>query len=251
MTDKTGQMLVHRAHQGSEGIGVRVNRLFPVAGKMHHDPFVLWDDFAVPPSAGFPDHPHRGFEAITYVMQGSMSHTDNLGNRSTVLAGGLQRFTAGSGIVHSEMPSATETTRGIQLWINLPSKLKQIAPHYQQVNSDEVPEHALPDGVLRVLVGEGSPLRLHTAVQYLDLQLQAGGDYHCSAPGEYRGLIYLFAGAVQLTGATAQVNLQATESALFEHGGDILVHAQHNSRLLLCFGRPHNEPIHQHGTFVD
>lgn len=100
------KIIVRSATTGSEGDSAEVNRLFPVHGFMNFDPFVLWDDFTIRPGAGFPDHPHRGFEGVTYVIKGSVNHTDNLGNNSTVHHGGMQRFTAGKGIIHSEMPSA-------------------------------------------------------------------------------------------------------------------------------------------------
>ena len=244
-------LTLHRAHKGSEGVGVNVSRLFPVAGKMHHDPFVLWDDFAVPPSAGFPDHPHRGFEAITYVTRGSMKHTDNLGNSSTVLPGGLQRFTAGRGIIHSEMPSAEGMTQGIQLWINLPKALKQIAPDYQQVNTDDVPEVTIDGGRVRVLVGEGSPLKLHTPVRYLDVQLAAGHVFSETMPADFRGLLYVLEGAVEVTTSGESVQVAPSESVLYEAGASPQFTTKSDSRVMVCFGRPHNEPILQRGTFVD
>ena len=246
-----GTLILHRAHKGTEGVGVHVNRLFPVAGKNHHDPFVLWDDFEVPPSAGFPDHPHRGFEAITYVINGSMKHTDNLGNSSTVHAGGLQRFTAGRGIIHSEMPSAEAVTKGIQLWINLPKALKQIAPDYQQVNADDVPEITIAGGSVRVLVGEGSPLKLHTPMRYLDVHLAAGHVFSETMPASFRGLVYVLEGAVKVTAGEGALHAAASESVLFEAGESPRFTAQSDSRIMVCFGHPHNEPILQHGTFVD
>ena len=118
-----------------EGDGVLVKRLMPVHGLLNLDPFVLWDHFDIA-AGGFPDHPHRGFEAITYLFEGGMKHADNLGNRGTVHAGGAQRFTAGSGIVHSEFPDGHAA--GIQLWINLPRRLKGIDADYQQLQANEI-----------------------------------------------------------------------------------------------------------------
>ena len=238
---------LHKAHQSTEGVGVSVNRLFPVAGKRNHDPFVLWDHFSVPAAAGFPDHPHRGFEAITYIMQGTMQHRDNLGNASTVSSGGLQRFTAGKGIVHSEMPSAEGVTRGIQLWINLPQKLKQVEPTYQQVDSDSVPEHTVAGGKVKVLAGEGSPLELLTPVRYLDVSVQSDSMYSDELPNEFQGIIYVVAGQITAGGISAE----ESDALLYERGGRISVKANKDSRFLFCFGKPHKEPIYQHGTFVD
>jgi hypothetical protein len=115
---------VRNAVSAAEGDGAEVRSLFPLPSLMNFDPSVLWDDLSISAGAGFPDHPHRGFEGVTYVFQGSIRHKDNPGNDSTVTRGGLQRFTAGSGIVHAEMTAADGVTRGIQMWLNLPSPLK-------------------------------------------------------------------------------------------------------------------------------
>jgi len=149
-----------------EGDGVDVKRLFPLRDFMNFDPFVLWDHFTLDSGRGFPDHPHRGFEAITYMFEGGMNHKDNLGNESFVTAGGAQRFTAGSGLVHSEMPAQTGVSNGIQLWINLPKRLKQVDAEYQQVNANEFPVKKLDGGTVKTIVGENSPLQLKTSVIY-------------------------------------------------------------------------------------
>ena len=241
------QSFIRNAVYGAEGDCAEVNRLFPVQALMNFDPFVLWDDFTISAGAGFPDHPHRGFEGITYVFQGSVAHKDNLGNDSTVSSGGLQRFTAGKGIVHSEMPSAEGAARGIQMWVKLPSRLKKIEPDYQQVDSDSVPEREVSNGVVRVLSGEGSPLRLYTPVVYLDAQLGAGGELEESVPAGYRGLAYVIEGSCEVNGESV-----AQGSAIFmEDITAVKVNSRLPCRLMLCFGRPHGEPIYQHGPFVD
>ncbi len=145
----------YKAVHTQEGDNAEVNRLFPLPGRlMHYDPFVLWDEFTVQPGAGFPTHPHRGFEAITYVFSGEMQHADNLGNTSTVGPGGAQRFTAGRGIEHSEMPGETQATRGIQLWINLPQRLKQLDPDYQEVPASRLV--IFPDMILKAVISAPS-----------------------------------------------------------------------------------------------
>ncbi len=241
------QSFIRSAVNGAEGDGAEVNRLFPVQAFMNFDPFVLWDDFTISAGAGFPDHPHRGFEGITYVFQGSVKHKDNLGNDSTVSSGGLQRFTAGKGIVHSEMPSAEGATRGIQMWVNLPSRLKQLEPDYQQVNSDSVPEHEISNGIVRVLSGEGSPLRLNTPVVYLDVKLDAGGELEQAIPAGYRGFVYVIQGSCEVNGEAVEQG-----SAVFmEDITAVNVSSDSSSRLMLCFGQPHGEPIFQHGPYVD
>ncbi len=227
-----------------EGDGVTVKRLMPVHGMRNFDPFVLWDHFDIK-SGGFPDHPHRGFEAITYLFAGGMRHKDNLGNEGTIHAGGAQRFTAGRGIVHSEFPDSHAA--GIQLWINLPKRLKQIEPGYQQLQADDIPEQEEDGTVIRTIVGEGSPLRLHTSVQYLDIQLAAGTQIRRKIPADYKGLVYTVEGSGTINGQ----DLRAGMAVYFEAETDITLSSQTSGRFMLAAGTPHGEPIVQHGPFVD
>ncbi|HGX92913.1 MAG TPA: pirin family protein, partial [Candidatus Tenderia sp.] len=195
ITTRSRQMATSRtAHEMKEGDGVTVKRLMPVAGWRNFDPFVLWDDFTIRPGNGFPDHPHRGFEAITYLLSGAIEHKDNLGNHSTVFGGGAQRFTAGRGLVHSEMPNQTGTTRGIQLWINLPKRLKQIEPAYQQVNDAEFPVKEMTGIRVKTLVGEGSPLMLKTPIRYIEVNAVPGAQFTETVPAQWRGFIYIIEG---------------------------------------------------------
>lgn len=227
-----------------EGDGVVVKRLMPVHGLMNFDPFVLCDHFDVD-SGGFPDHPHRGFEAITYMLSGGMLHADNLGNRSTVTGGGLQRFTAGKGLVHSETPEGRAC--GFQLWVNLPRALKSIEPGYQQVDVADMPFET-NDGVeVRTMVGEGSPTVLQTPVLYLDVSLHKGSLYQKQIPEGFRGFVYMIEGEALLN----KEPVKETEAVFFEKAPLLSFMAQEKSRMILCFGRPHGEPIYQHGSFVD
>jgi len=237
----------HKALETHEGAGVIVKRLMPIPQFRNYDPFVLWDDFTITPGNGFPDHPHRGFEAITYLFNGSIRHEDNLGNASTVHGGGAQRFTAGSGIVHSEMPNEEKPTRGIQLWINLPQRLKQVKPGYQQVNDDEFPITEIDGGKLKTIVGEGSPLEIMTPMRYLELQLEAGASYSENITNNMRGLVYVVDGKIEINGQS----YAAADTAFFDEVSEISLHAQQKSRLMLCYGSPHGEPIIQYGPFVD
>jgi redox-sensitive bicupin YhaK (pirin superfamily) len=157
------------AVETAEGAGALVKRVFPTQQLRYFDPFVLLDEFFVEPPASFPSHPHRGFEAITYMLEGGFHHIDNLGNNTVVLAGGLQKFTAGKGIVHSELPGTRGLNRGLQLWIRLPSKLGNIKPDYQQVESKAIPERDLNGVHIRVIAGENSPVKLYTKIIYLDV----------------------------------------------------------------------------------
>ncbi|MBI5041186.1 MAG: pirin family protein [Gammaproteobacteria bacterium] len=219
-----------------EGDGAEVRRLFPIPRFMNFDPFVLWDHFDIGAGAGFPEHPHRGLQ-----------HADNLGNTSTVGPLGVQRFTAGRGIVHSEMPAATGHTRGIQLWVNLPQRLKGIEPEYQQVDAQDFPEETLPHGRLRTLMGPGSPLHLHTPIRYYDLHLDSGGDHTLPMQAGEHSLAYVVSGTARINGEPLEAGM-----AWFSQAATPLeVHAESALRLMLVFGTPHGEPIHQHGPYVD
>lgn len=227
-----------------EGDGVVVKRLMPVHGLMNYDPFVLMDHFDIG-SGGFPDHPHRGFEAITYILDGGMQHADNLGNKSTVSGGGLQRFTAGKGLVHSEMPA--DHAHGFQLWINLPKSLKRMEPSYQQVDAADIPCETNDGVVVKTLVGEGSPTKLQTPVIYLDVTIHHGSLYQRQIPEGFRGFIYIIEGEVKLNSET----LKTSEAGFFDQATTLSFMAKSDTRLIVCFGQPHGEPIYQHGPFVD
>ena len=240
--------IIYEAVHTMEGDAAEVNRLFPVPQKMmSYDPFVLWDDFHVKPGAGFPTHPHRGFEAITYLFAGAINHADNLGNNSTVGVGGAQRFTAGKGIEHSEMPDDKIESHGIQLWINLPQRLKGIDPDYQEVLAADIPDKQIDGGHERIIVGEGSPLKLHTEVDYREIVLNKDGTYTGQVPNSHKGFIYLVDG--QLTLADSEI--KAGHACFLEPGSAWTVTATTTARFMFCSGTPHNEPIRQHGPFVD
>lgn len=240
----------------SEGDGAEVQRLFPLSGRMmNYDPFVLWDHFSLEPGTGFPTHPHRGFEAITYMFNGSMEHRDNLGNASTVFPGGAQRFTAGRGIEHSEMPGGDGFNSGIQLWINLPQRLKSIEPGYQQANQEDIPRLKLDNGEVAVIVGDDSPVKLHTPVRYLDVTLKKTGHFSQQVPAGFRGLIYMVQGAISVSGTSDANSVQQGQALFFDYSamqaGELVIEALQDSRFMLCMGQPHNEPIRQWGPFVD
>ncbi|TPW11132.1 MAG: Pirin domain-containing protein [Halothiobacillaceae bacterium] len=237
----------HPAQETQEGAGVQVKRLMPIATMRNYDPFVLWDDFTITPGHGFPTHPHRGFEAITYLFSGSLNHADNLGNNSTVTGGGAQRFTAGRGLEHSEMPHEHAATRGIQFWINLPRRLKQIEPAYQQVNDGEFPVEEIEGGAVKVLVGDGSPLKILTPIRYLQIDLKADTQYSVVIPAEMRGFLYVADGEVTLN----QERYSAGDSAFFEDEPSLQLIAITPCRLMFACGQPHGEPIVQSGPYVD
>jgi len=230
----------------SEGAGAEVWRLFPLPGRrMNLDPFMLFDHFHLAPDTGFPTHPHRGFEAITWLLEGGIRHQDSLGNDSTMTTGGAQRFTAGRGIEHSEMPVGR--TEGIQLWINLPKSLKDLPPDYQAVAPAMLPEQKLAAGRRRIIVGEGSPLELQTPVRYEDVQLQAGGVQAVAVPAGWQGLIYVLEGELRVD----DQELARHQAALFASPGRLALRSEAGARHVLVMGLPHREPVRQYGPYVD
>ena len=239
---------IQSAVEMSEGDGVDVNRLFPVTReRMNFDPFVLWDNFNIGPDRGFPTHPHRGFEAITYMFSGSIEHKDNLGNHSTVTAGGAQRFTAGRGMEHSEMPDSQIESNGIQLWINLAKDLKQIDPDYQQVDKENIPQKEISGGRVSVIVGDNSPVKLNTPVRYLEVNLEKGSSMSEKVPKNFRGFIYILNGQIKVN----TESVAAKEAFFFESIEELDIQSLSKSHFMLCMGKPHGEPIKQYGPFVD
>jgi redox-sensitive bicupin YhaK (pirin superfamily) len=235
---------LHQTVTVPEGDGVTVKRLMPVHGMRNFDPFVLWDHFDIS-SGGFPDHPHRGFEAITYVFAGGMNHTDNLGNRGTVHAGGAQRFTAGQGIVHSEFPDGHAA--GIQLWINLPQGLKSLEPDYQQLQAEKIPESNSGGVHIRTIVDDAKAITLHTQVEYLDIRLDAGSRLKRNIAATYRGFLYAVRGNASINGVT----VNSGQAVFIEDEASVQIESHDGAQLMWCFGQPHHEPIYQHGPYVD
>ena len=246
MRDMIEVKRVVEAVEMAEGAGARVWRVFPNQHLRHVDPFVLMDEFTVEPSAGFPEHPHGGFEAVTYMLDGAFRHRDDLGNDQIVSAGGVQRFTAGQRIVHAELPGSGDTSHGLQLWVNLPRTLKKVEPAYQPVPASQIPE-ADEDGVrVRTVVGAGSPVELHTTVRYLDVVLPSGRSFEECIPSGWRGLVYVLEGEIALGART----LQRGQAATFEEGGRLEVTAARDARFALIAGEPHGEAIRLRGSFV-
>ncbi|MCS6966806.1 MAG: pirin family protein [Candidatus Kapabacteria bacterium] len=229
--------------QRREGMGAEVRRLFPTQQQSVADPFVLFDEFHVIPPAYFPDHSHKGFEAVTYLLEGGFRHRDNLNNDSTVMAGGAQRFTAGSGIVHAEYPVG-KRVRGLQLWIVLPQALKGIEPSYQAVPQLMWEELG---GVRRCwIVGGTSPIQLRTSAQYVDVYLPPGAEYLHPLPLGWQGFVYALEGGVQLN----SIPIQVGEGLLFRDETQLQCAAADGARLILAAGEPWKEPIRLYGTFV-
>lgn len=231
-----------------EGQGAKVNRLFPTKKYTgHHNPFVLLDEFFVDPSSSFPDHEHRGFEAITYMIDGSFKHKDNLGNKGIVGPGGVQTFNAGKSIVHSEEPG-DKKSHGIQLWVNLPKNLKDSEPSYQKIKADKFTVKKYDDITVRKIAGNNSPLELNTEIEYLDIIIPAGKKYTYQLSKNIVGIIYVIDG-----GLKSKENASEGEGFLFDKGTKIEVTADNSSdktRFILLTGVPHSNEIKQKGSFV-
>jgi redox-sensitive bicupin YhaK (pirin superfamily) len=237
-----------KAQEMMEGSGVTVRRLFPFyRDRLVADPFVLWDDFSIGEGAGFPTHAHRGFEAITYLFSGSMNHADNLGNDSTVTPGGAQRFTAGKGIEHSEMPGSDGVTTGIQLWINLPQSMKQIDPGYQQVNAEDIPQQVINGVTVREIVGGHSPVQLKTPVRYAEIRMTQGSEYTIDVDNGMQGIIYLQNGNININ----DQQLSAGDAMQVSQGEQAVLRAEESSRIMLALGKPLHETVRLSGGFVD
>jgi redox-sensitive bicupin YhaK (pirin superfamily) len=234
------------ARAAIDGAGANVFRLFPQADADHHDPFVLLDDFRVAPPAGFPMHPHRGFEAFTYMLGGSFHHRDTMGNDSVVSTGGTQRFTSGRGARHSEMPAEERINHGIQLWVNLPQRDKHIEPEYAAVDGRDIPEEGQGETVVRTVVGPGSPSHLRTEMSYVDLDMRRAARHEREIPVARRGFIYVIEGALQIG------DREVPEQTLaFLVPGEVHIVAKTAARAVMLAGKPHDYPIHQHGPYVD
>ena len=236
-----------QAVKKGEGAGAVVKRLFP--SRNHngfHDPFVLFDEFFVEPPNEFAPHEHRGFEAITYMLEGHFTHEDNLGNKAEVGPGGIQAFNAGRGITHSEKPGEEGLSRGIQLWINLPRDEKEAEPSYQKFKAEEIEELETDSFLIRKIAGYGSELELHTEVEYLDVRAKIDGKFTEKLTENQIAVIYLIEGVI-----SGEDNLGAGEGLLIEAGEKVSLDIKGGSRFIFLKGRPHQQDIKLRGSFVE
>lgn len=245
----------------SDGAGVKMTRFIGSPEIDMLDPFLLLDNFASDDPkdyiGGFPSHPHRGFETVTYMLAGLMRHKDNAGHEGVIAAGDVQWMTAGRGIVHSEMPEQEKgILEGFQLWVNLPAKDKMIAPAYQEFSAETIPVEIHGGGVtVKVISGEtdqgtvGAVKNIKTTPLYLDISLKAGSSFTQSIPESHNAFIYVIEGAVQAHD-TGDVVAKKTLGIL--GGGDhvTLTAGDEDSRLLLIAGQRLNEPVARGGPFV-
>jgi quercetin 2,3-dioxygenase len=261
MTTKIGTRPVTKVVRGqrsSDGAGVRLTRVIGGRALPDLDPFLLFDEFGSDEASdyigGFPDHPHRGFETVTYMLAGRMRHGDNKGNTGLLGPGSVQWMTAGRGIVHSEMPEQEEgLMHGFQLWVNLPAKDKMTAPRYQDIAPEEIPEVDAGNGVrVRVIAGRfqnvsGPVSAVATDPLYLDVALPAGASVEVPLPEDDSAFAYVFEGAATIGGE----QVARGELAVLGNGERVdLAAGPAGARLVLIAGRPLREPVAKYGPFV-
>ena len=253
-----------------EGAGVRLLRSFGPSRANPFDPFLLFDHFAFNdpkegPIRGFPTHPHRGIETVTYILEGSVRHRDSLGNMGVIGPGDVQWMTSGRGILHEEMPrrGPEGVVKGFQLWVNLPAAQKMSQPRYQEVNAASIPVHAESGASVRVVAGtyegiRGPVTEIAAAPIYIDVTLEPGKEVCLPTPTGHTALVYLFSGEAlfdssDLIGSDA---IQAVDGIgrmiVFDEGEYLLVRATPTSpaRFMLIAGAPFSEPIVPYGPFV-
>ncbi|HEX4486039.1 MAG TPA: pirin family protein [Terriglobales bacterium] len=262
-----------------EGAGVHLRRAFGFGNTKDFDPFLLLDDFRndIPADylAGFPWHPHRGIETITYVLSGNVEHADSMGNKGSIGPGDLQWMTAGSGIIHQEMPKGDQAGRmhGFQLWANLPSALKMTAPRYQEVKANEIPEVKDDDGTeVRVVCGnfwgkKGPVEGIAADPTYLDVTVPPGRRKILPVETTHQGFAYVFAGSGKFCNAsgplavptepiawsdtTPPAQVENRSLVMFDRGDEVEVRAgEEGIRFLLVSGKPLEEPVAWYGPIV-
>ena len=248
-----------RGRPTSDGAGVRLTRLLTQDLQRRLDPFLMLDAFRNENPddyiGGFPDHPHRGFETVTYMIAGRMRHRDSAGNEGLLGPGGAQWMTAGSGLIHSELPEQDDgLMEGFQLWLNLPAARKMVAPSYRDIPAAAIPQFTAEGGVrVRVIAGEshgvaGAVTRPGTEPLYLDVHLPAGARFAQPLPAGHNAFAYTYRGNVRVAGTEVPDRHMAILAN--DAGDSAIVEALTEARVLVVAGRPLNEPIAQYGPFV-
>jgi len=249
----------------SDGAGVKLRRVIGQPQLPDLDPFLMLDEFGTDQPedylAGFPDHPHRGFETVTYMLDGRMRHRDNHGNEGVLVPGSVQWMTAGRGLVHSEMPEQQQgRMRGFQLWLNLPAREKMTAPKYQEFGPERIPSAAPAAGITaKVIAGQvagisGPIQQPATDPTYLDLALEPHAVFEQTLPDEHAAFVYVFEGAIAV--GTEQKPVAAHELAVLSDGALIRLTGLRagadgkTARAILVAGRPLREPVAKYGPFV-
>ncbi len=243
----------------SDGAGVKLRRMIGSAELPMLDPFLLLDCFSSDDPddyiAGFPTHPHRGFETVTYMLDGNMRHTDSRGNEGLIAPGGVQWMTAGRGILHSEMPEQQAgKLKGLQLWVNLPKSAKMIEPSYQELSAEQVPLDIDNNGTrVRIIAGTytetgttGPVCNSYTFPTYIEVILPAAASFKQVLEEQHNAFVYVLEGALQIAGRSIAVD----ELGVLTGGSQVQIQATEDSRFVLVAGQPLNEPIARHGPFV-
>lgn len=240
----------------SDGAGVKLTRIIGTPEQGPLDPFLMLDEFGTDRPedylAGFPPHPHRGFETVTYMLKGRMRHRDNHGGEGLLVPGSVQWMTAGRGIVHSEMPEQIEgEMRGFQLWVNLPAKDKMQAPRYQDIGPERIPDVRRDGAIVRVIAGDfngvlGPVSAVATDPLYLDIDLQAGASHEFAITEGHSAFAYVFEGEVTLGGKLVSKG----QLAVLSDGQALHALSERGGRFILVAGAPIREPIAWHGPFV-
>ena len=244
----------------SDGAGVRLTRVLTQPLQRRLDPFLMLDAFGSDDPddyiAGFPDHPHRGFETVTYMIAGRMLHRDSAGHEGLLEDGGVQWMTAGRGVIHSEIPQQRDgVMEGFQLWLNLPGRDKMRDPWYRDFQAGDLPRFTTPAGVdVVVIAGEshgvaGAVRREGTEPLYLDLHLPAGSRFAQTLPPGHNAFVHVYRGEVTIAGTRVPSQRMAILANAADADG-VVVEASDDARALLIAGRPLNEPIAQYGPFV-
>jgi redox-sensitive bicupin YhaK (pirin superfamily) len=245
----------------SDGAGVKLTRVLTQNLQRRLDPYLMLDAFGTDNPGdyigGFPDHPHRGFETVSYMLDGRMRHRDSAGHEGLVSGGGVQWMTAGRGVVHSEMPEQDAgRMEGFQLWLNLPARDKMCTPWYRDIPANEIPELQTAEGVtVRIIAGSsqgvaGAMQREATQPLYLDLHFPPGASFAQPLPAEHNAFVYVYRGEVLVAGQAVPQQRMAILANTPSSDGVQLQAGAEGGRALLIAGRPLNEPIAQYGPFV-
>lgn len=264
MTTKRSIDRIVRPMPASDGAGVRLSRAVGTPALPMVDPFLMLDEFrSDDPNdyiAGFPSHPHRGFETVTIMLAGSMEHRDSVGNTGRLGPGSVQWMTAGRGIIHSEMPKQEDGLMwGFQLWVNLPAKDKMTAPRYQDIAGADIPSVEVgPSAEVRVIAGEVGGVKGpvdpgHTAPILLDVRLDDGGHFEQALPEGHNAFLYVYDGRVRISDGEGFSDPVAKAHAvvLRRDGATVRLEAHDGpARAMLFAGRPLDEPVARHGPFV-
>ena len=243
-----------------DGAGVKINRVLTQPLQRRLDPFLMLDAFGSEQAndyiAGFPSHPHRGFETVSYMLSGRMRHKDSAGNEGLLSGGGVQWMTAGRGVIHSEMPEQEEgLMEGFQLWLNLPARDKMRAPWYRDFDAAQIPQFRTEQGVaVKVIAGashgvDGAVQREVTEPIYLDIELPAGAGFSQALPAGHNAFLYVYRGEVEVGGKAVAAGRMAILANTAGADG-VLLRAEVATKLILIAGHPLGEPIAQYGPFV-